>query len=305
MKFHEYESIMQSARRVAKRMGTTCPDRETLEQLLMQQEQISRQGREHLPRNLDESLTALHWAFDRAWFEEKCPYYSVYPSLVNMLTKIDLSKVSSKQMQLPQGLTSLSIRLPVGHEIGGEIRSVWIHQNSLVVDGRDVPGIALGIDHGELNQGSPVYLMRTFPQSDLSIEDELDDLPKSAREHQGKQLSQEHNLAAIRLACTVCLMGNDEDILTPEVLSRDESRVCEQNRDVLVEKARRRGKFGWTLGKNLEVIPHYRRPHPFLAWTGTGKKIPKVVMRSGSIVHRKTVEAVPTGFEERRDSEKA
>jgi hypothetical protein len=289
---------MQSAKRVARKLGVTPPNRETLEKALTTYEMSSRRGRNSEPRNLDESLTALHWAFDEAWFNERCPYYSVYPSLVNMLTKIDLSKVSSQQMLLPQGLTSLSIRLPVGHEIGGEVRSVWIHQNSLNVDGQNVFGIALGIDHGELNQGAPVYLMRTFPQSELSIEAELNDLPKSEAEHKGKQLSPEHNLAAIRLACTVCLMGNDTDILTPEVLSKDADRVCDQNRDVLVEKARRRGKFGWTLGKNLEVIPHYRRPHPFLAWTGKGKKIPKVVMRSGSIVHRKTVEAVPTGFQD-------
>lgn len=296
MKFHEYEPIIVSARRVAKKMGVSPPDRETLAKLLEAQEQVSRGGREAEPRNLDESLTALHWQFDSTWVEERRPYYSVYPSLIKMLTKIDLSKVSSKQMVLPQGLTSLSIRLPQGHEIGGEVRSVWIHQNSLYVDDKYVPGIALGIDHGEISEGTPVYLMRTFPQSDLSIEDELEDLPKSAREHQGKQLSFDHNLAAIRLACTVCLMGNDSDILSPEVLSKDADRACDQNIELLVEKARRRGKVGWTLGKNMETIPHYRRPHPFLAWTGTGKKIPKIVMRSGSIVHRKAVEAVPTGF---------
>lgn len=296
MKFHEYEPILVSARRVARKMGAPLPTREELAKLLLMQEQRSRRGREQESRNLDESLTALHWQFDSSWIDERRPYYAVYPSLVKMLTKIDLSKVTSSQMTLPQGLTSLSIRLPVGHEVG-QVRSVWIHQSSLYVDGKDVPGIALGIDHGELVNDAPIYLMRTFPQTDLSIEDELEDLPDSASEHRGKKLSFEDNLSAIRLACTICLLGNDTDILAPEVLSKDADRACDQNIDLLVEKARRRGKVGWSLGKNMETIPHYRRPHPFLVWTGTGRAVPKIVMRSGSIVHRKAVEAVPTGFQ--------
>ena len=84
--------------------------------------------------------------------------------------------------------------------------------------------------------------------------------------------------------------------MRPEVLSKDEHRVNDDNVDSLVERARRRGKIGWTLGKSIEVIPHYRRPHPALVWTGTGRKIPKIVMRSGSLVHREAVVAVPTGY---------
>ena len=35
-----------------------------------------------------------------------------------------------------------------------------------------------------------------------------------------------------------------------------------------VDKANRRGKVGWDVGKHIEVIPHFRRPHMTLVWTG-------------------------------------
>jgi hypothetical protein len=37
-----------------------------------------------------------------------------------------------------------------------------------------------------------------------------------------------------------------------------------------VDKAHRRGKVGWNVGRHIEVAPHYRRPHMALVWTGTG-----------------------------------
>ena len=63
-----------------------------------------------------------------------------------------------------------------------------------------------------------------------------------------------------------------------------------------MERARQKGKRGWDVGRGVEVVPHYRRPHPALVWTGTGRQIPKIVMRSGAVVHRSVVGAVPAGF---------
>jgi hypothetical protein len=33
-----------------------------------------------------------------------------------------------------------------------------------------------------------------------------------------------------------------------------------------------------------------------LVWTGTGRAVPKIVHRRGSVVHRELVEKVPSGF---------
>jgi DNA-binding protein H-NS len=50
------------------------------------------------------------------------------------------------------------------------------------------------------------------------------------------------------------------------------------------------------VGKHIEVIPHYRRPHMALVWTGRGRAVPKIVPRRGSVVHREAVEKLPSGF---------
>ena len=45
------------------------------------------------------------------------------------------------------------------------------------------------------------------------------------------------------------------------------------------------------------MIPHIRRPHPALVWTGQGRTIPHIVLRKGCLVHQDTVKRIPTGFQ--------
>jgi len=51
-----------------------------------------------------------------------------------------------------------------------------------------------------------------------------------------------------------------------------------------VDKAHRRGRVGWNVGRRIEVAPHYQRPHLMLAWTGGGPGCSR------------KVEKVPSGF---------
>src|SRR5690606_13981801 len=62
-----------------------------------------------------------------------------------------------------------------------------------------------------------------------------------------------------------------------------------------IERAVRRGKRAWAIGRHITVDPHYRRPHVALRWTGEGRKVPRIVPVRGSIVHRSRVAKVPTG----------
>ena len=103
--------------------------------------------------------------------------------------------------------------------------------------------------------------------------------------------------AVARIVCTLCLMADDPHVVEPVVLKDDEDKY-ERNPDpALIEKARRRGNYGWNLGRSIEVMPHVRAACPAaLYWTGEGRKIPKIRFRRGSIVHRKKFASVPTGF---------
>ena len=92
------------------------------------------------------------------------------------------------------------------------------------------------------------------------------------------------------------LLENDPSVIEPDVLSKDRDRFESTGDQKYVEKAHRRGKFGWNVGLHIEVSPDYRRPHLMLAWTGAGRAVPKIVPRKGSVVHREVVEKVPSGF---------
>jgi hypothetical protein len=61
-----------------------------------------------------------------------------------------------------------------------------------------------------------------------------------------------------------------------------------------VDNAHRHDKMGWDVGKRVEVIPHFRRPHVTLVWTGARRVVPKIVPRRGSVVHWDAVEKLPS-----------
>ena len=82
-----------------------------------------------------------------------------------------------------------------------------------------------------------------------------------------------------------CLLENDPSVVEPDVLSKNRDRFEQTGDRKCVDKALRRGKVGWNVGRRIEVIPHYRRPHLMLAWTGPGWAVPRVVPRQGSVVH--------------------
>ena len=83
----------------------------------------------------------------------------------------------------------------------------------------------------------------------------------------GVQIPQEMITDCVRLCCSLCLLENDPSVISPDVLSKDRSRFEQTGDQKFVEKAHRRGKVGWDVGRHIEVSPHYRRPHMALVWT--------------------------------------
>ena len=63
----------------------------------------------------------------------------------------------------------------------------------------------------------------------------------------------------------------------------------------MIARAKRKGKFGFSIGKKYETMPHFRRPHFALRHTGKGGSIPKIVPAKSSIVHKSVLTRVPTG----------
>jgi hypothetical protein len=211
--------------------------------------------------------------------------------------------------------TSLLIRLPkMDHGLSYDdpehgytlARTIFVGFQPVTrkAGGRSVTlGITVGVDIGETELGVPVHTMRAFPLDKRPVNECLDALPRHKLSNEGMQVSDEFMTTCVKLAITLCLLEDNPELIEPDVLSKDRPRLKdadEELRDRLIDKARRRGKNGYLVGKvyedNHNMTPHTRRPHPCLVWTGKGKTVPKIVIRKGSLIHRKKVSDIPTGY---------
>jgi hypothetical protein len=171
-------------------------------------------------------------------------------------------------------------------------------------------GLIVGIDIGETDETGmiPMHTMKIFPLDERPIEESLNILPKHETTDEGMQIPEDLMIKCVRLGITLCLLEDNPDLIEPDVLSKDRHRVKDADEELLqrlIDKARRKGKYGFVVGKSMEqsiergeMSPHSRRPHPALVWTGEGRTVPKVVMRKGSLIHGKKVTNVPTGYKD-------
>jgi hypothetical protein len=143
----------------------------------------------------------------------------------------------------------------------------------------------------------PIFTYRNFLRHEgLTVEQALARLGKGITAEMGVQIPLTLIDDCVRLCCSLCLLENDPSVIEPDVLSKDRDKFEASGDDRYVDKAHRRGKIGWDVGRHIEVAPHYRRPHMALVRTGRGRAVPKIVPRRGSVVHRELVEKMPSGF---------
>ncbi len=238
---------------------------------------------------------------EREWEQARRPYYNVWPSIVPMLTRLNLD-LDSGLIKLPT--PALCVRLPkeknpLTFEWRGQEAQIHCMLMGTFNEGR---GLSILIDVGETmgdgrTFGVPIYTYRNFRrQQGLTVEEALAELGTNELAELGVQIPDDLVVDCIRLCCSLCLLENDPSVIEPDVLSKDRGRFEASGDEKYVEKARRRGKVGWNVGRQIEVIPHFRRPHMTLVWTGKGRELPKIVPRRGSVVHREVVEKLPSGF---------
>ncbi len=237
---------------------------------------------------------------ERDWERLRRPYYNVWPAIVPMLTRLDLD-LDSSLIQPP--LPTLCIRFPKD-DAKNPLKFDW---KGTTVPIRSIlmgyyiaeTGLSLLIDIGETTQGNvPICTYRNFPRkSGLTVEQSLAGLKMDCFAEIGIVIPEDLMMDCVRLCCTLCLIENNPEIISADVLADDRAKYEASGDQKFVDKAHRRGKVGWDVGRHVEVMPHYRRPHMTLVWTGRGRAMPKIVPRRGSVVHREVVEKVPMGWE--------
>ena len=296
MKFYDFESICQ----MMKRVGVKGPVMEN-PQYFYNDLVYTRS----LPRdiNLEEFGQAVA---ERSWYQDQRPYYNIWPSVLSMFRKLNLSMEASAITQL--SFHAMVIRLPVGQdefafEAEGEIRRV----QTILLAPADVKGhrgIAFWVNAGEQTRSPhdgklyPILFDQAFRCLEgVSIEEEINNLPALPSSKIGWKIPTEIIKDCVRLCCTLCLLEKNPEIITPDVLNDDRRKWEDTKDDKYADKAfRRRKQKGWDIGRYIEIAPHVRRPHDALYWTGEGRKIARIVFRKGSIIHKDKLGKTPTGF---------
>lgn len=301
MKFHEYTTMFDASRR-AGLAGYRVGDHAAAwyARTIGGMEDDARKGIHYGGHHKAAWILAHQARSEADWLAEKRPYYSVYPLVAGSLIRLPLD-LDCGLIRLP--LPVLFVRFAVGHELrvpgGRQARSIF----ASFKDAAQGPTLVVWIDFGEsMPMGGmsaspwPIYSYRSFrllPGTTLEAALAQKDYVETDT---AAQESDEDILPCIRLICTLCLLGNDPDMITPDVLADDRQKFADSGDQKYIDKAVRRGKRGWLIGAKVEIDPHYRRPHFALRWTGEGRKIPKIVPVKGSVVHRQKLSEVPTGF---------
>lgn len=275
-------------------------------------------------------FTPILLSWQRDWHEAGRPYFNLWPSIIPALSKLKMDADSSF-FKLP--LDQLLIRFPVadnpltwvddnGKQWG--VRAVLAENTRLhpsettkravvFFRGDEPPGcrrgIAYWIDIGEVVDADPkkpddvagqvhsLLYKHVVCEEGKSIEWSFDNIPQHASTDMGVRYPNQIVTDVARLICTLCLMAEDKELVEPIVLRADEDKFDRTGDMGLVEKAKRRGNYGFNVGRGIEVTPHVRAASPAaLYWVGKGRKIPKIRFRRGTVVHRRKLASVPTGY---------
>jgi hypothetical protein len=229
-----------------------------------------------------------NWEHD--WYALGQPYYRIYPSITRLFLGINLA-VPCDLIHPP--LHSLAIQLPDGKVRGDD----WVVNNLLVHVTPDTSEMAI-VAYGQC-RGMNLTEMLAFPMTHRTVEEQVlgaCSKPSLFGSVPGMSLmTPSLTFQCLRIIATLCLIADNPEFVRAEVLAADEDKYEQTRDEKYVEKAKRRGKFGWTIGKHVEVSPHFRNGCLALYWTGRGRGIPTIRWRKESIVHREIVQSVPQG----------
>lgn len=234
---------------------------------------------------------------ERRWYGLMRPYYNVWPGIIGPLAKVNLDTVTCDQIHLPMSCIAFRL-LPTCSrfclENGLALKSFLVSDTDGMVD-QESREFTLWMDFGEKVDSQSVWTYRRFlMRPEWSIQRAMDEM--------GSAEPVAHTAGVARLEPAVCnqivslVIGClllDTDFVVPDVLNRDKTKPLTPER---IERAHKNGKVGWDIGREIDVNPHWRRPHPALMWTGKGRTVAKITMRKGAIVKRSTIGQIPTGF---------
>ena len=245
------------------------------------------------------------------WYANKAPYYRMYPAVVESIIKMDIKKLLDMEMsKLPYGLDVLEIEIPEPYweSLGFcscivQNVSESMKKNNYVdpIELMDVWSVAVQAVSGSVVGGSmPRYKIRNSIDEFIATDNK--EMLRAAE--------------VFKFIYGVLAIGENEDIVKPLPLSKDKGKYERTLDEKYIEKARRRGVYGFSVGEgiltpeefkkqeqeNKDAIEHGRKaPHLRSAclatyWTGKGRVLPKILLRKSSFVNKDLYKQVPQGY---------
>lgn len=231
---------------------------------------------------------------ERFWILKKRPFFNIHPPVISGLANTPLTIVPRTiPKSIIHELGTMCIKFPIGfkHEMIKGVTHLLIAisggilmPNEMKIVRRDAVGI--GYISGDAFFHTWCFMDESFSRNDESetVGPELTDF----------ELRQRHFFE--KLVLGIMLLAADPSFIEPVLLKRDTGRDGDKKK--MADRAKRNGVFGFSIGANMEVSPHFRRPHFAIRWTGKGGSVPMIVPVKGSVIHKSQLE-VPTGFEEK------
>ena len=248
-----------------------------------------------------------------SWYRGKKPYFRVYPSVVEFCQRLDIETLlKNPPPDLPFGLKSLELELPdLYWDTFGFATCVF-----------DKVGSSPRNDYGDsvlslvMDKDFTVYY-DAFYRKHL-----LESYVKGKYDVYNTRYGKPHS-TLLKLLYGVLLIGDNPDLIKPVPLSKDKEKYERTLDAKYIDKARRRGVFGFDVGKDIptedeynsmvskieqsergwHVRPHIRMAHLSLYHTGKGGAIPKIILRKGSVVNKGYITRVPQGYYGKEDLE--
>ena len=247
---------------------------------------------------------------EEIWFQQNRPYYCVYPGVIKGFLNLRLD-IPISQLIFPE--LAFAIKFAKGKEpFAFEYRGKSYPTKSMIAakmaeeDGDEK--IMIFLDIGEnmpIGDGeeSTIYTYIAMPViQGMSIEEAINALPHDPSSYIGPVLPDDFRKNLVKIVAAICLLGEDVDLKEFDVLTKDWDKY-QQNHDYkFIDKAIRRGKNGWLIGRRCEdeKNPSYVNPHFQHYWTGKGRTQIILKHKKGFFVKRDKLKEVPTGYEDKQ-----
>ncbi len=256
MRFHEYDMLLA---RMPRPQGVSYEEYHQHEYAVAVRNMKEAQRKGTKP-NRDAHILGA----EKIWMTLDRPFYNAYPIVVDAIRNTSL-KVTLPSVVKPGLIESMSVSFQQGHELHFEdcelscIESLLIvaASKSAPVDDKGGPierdlieFVAVGPKTGTNRHAYVIFCYTGDEPFDEAVKD--------------VGTAQENELlrGLLQLVVGLLLLSRDEKFTKPILLAKDRDRIFPTEADYMaaVARAKRRGRIGFSIGAEMEVSPHVRRP---------------------------------------------